>query len=175
MKPTSTRTQCLSLGFCSRCLLAFAVLLPALLSGVATARAQAPIFDWANGGGTVEVSQDGSSPSSSSFTLSLKAGESKTYYLRLTKPLPANEKGWWVRIHVNGAVRTDGVYPDGTDRYDENNLPDISWVPGVGWQFDPWDWDAGKEKSQAARLRRFLCEDRHFESQPEPQSQPQSE
>ena len=39
MMTMSTHTRRLSLGFRYRCLLAFAVLLPALLSGVATARA----------------------------------------------------------------------------------------------------------------------------------------
>ena len=44
--------------------------------------------------------------------LTLNKDETQRYRLRLTKPLPAGEEGWWVRVHVNGAVRIDGVYPD---------------------------------------------------------------
>ncbi len=50
------QTRRLSLGFRYRCLLAFAVLLPALLSGVTAAWAEAPIYSW---DGSVPVWQDG--------------------------------------------------------------------------------------------------------------------
>ena len=63
-----------------------------------------------------------------------------------------DESRWWVRIHVNGAVRIDGVYPDGTSR---NDGAIISWVPSVGWQFDnpdvdssSDDWESGHEESK---------------------------
>ena len=148
MMMTFTRKRSLSLGFRYRCFLAFAVLLPALLSGVTAAWAEAPIYDWAKEGGTVEVSEDKSSTSLSSLTF--KEGErKKTYFLRLTKPLPAGEEGWWVRVHVNGAVRIDGFYPDGTERHNRNNkLADISWVPSVGWEFDSGDWESGQCQGQ---------------------------
>ena len=51
MMMTFTRKRSLSLGFRYRCLLTFAVLLPALLSGVTAARAEAPIFDLGRRGG----------------------------------------------------------------------------------------------------------------------------
>ena len=59
MMTTSTRTRSLSLGFRYRCLLTFAVLLPALLSGVSRRTGHAPIFDWEElvEGGTVQVSK----------------------------------------------------------------------------------------------------------------------
>ena len=107
------------------------------LPGIAAAQ-QAPIFDW---DGTVQVSHDGVNPSSSSFTLNLRAGESKTYYVRLTKRLPIDpgtnirQEGWWVRVHVEGKARSDGEYHTG-------NPPTkaISWAPQVGWEFNSDDW-----------------------------------
>ena len=144
-------TRSLSLGCRTRCLLAFAVLLPALLSGVTTARAEAPIYDWADKGGTVEVGEKmagGMIEPSSLMPVTLTKGETKSYYLRLTKRLPMDETGWWVRIHVEDAVRIDGVYPDGTERHNRNNkLADISWVPSVGWEFDSGDWTGENEES----------------------------
>ena len=59
--------------------------------------------------------------------LSVKAGESVTYMVRLSKQPTAD--GWWVRVHVDGAVRIDGEYMG------------LSWVPSVGWEFDQDDWD----------------------------------
>ena len=132
-----THTRRLSLGFRYRCLLAFVVLLAALLSGVTAPRAEAPIFGWAKyEGGTVEVE--------GSTTVTLKAGEFTSYRLRLTKPLPVvdgdRQEGWWVRVHVDSAVRIDGYYdPNNPDARRDNSA--LSWVPSVGWQFDPDDWD----------------------------------
>ena len=97
MKPTSTRTRHLSLGSRCRHFAGFVIVLTALLPGIAAAQNQAPIFDWA---GTVQVSQDGSNPSSSSFTLSLKAGESKTYYLETDEA--ATNDGWGTGGRVVG-------------------------------------------------------------------------
>ena len=54
-----------------------------------------------------------------------------TYRLRLTKQ-PITD-GWWVRIHVNNMVVSDGIYPPNVDREDAM----ITWVPSVGWEFDP--------------------------------------
>ena len=147
MMTISAQTRRLSLGFRSRCLLACAVLVPTLLSGVAAAQPK-DIFEWAKEGGTVEVEVIGSS----SFTVTLKKGEPKRYRLRLTKPLPevdgVQQKGWWVRIHVDGAVRISGLYdPDDPDNGNPDRDDSISWVPSVGWQFDPWDWTGVNEKS----------------------------
>ena len=150
MMMTFTRKRSLSLGSRYRCLLTFAVLLPALLSGVTAARAEAPIFDWAEvEGGTVEVEVEVDGIWKSPTPLTLNKDETQRYRLRLTKPLPAGEEGWWVRVHVNGAVRIDGFYPDGTERHDRNNkLADISWVPSVGWEFDSGDWESGQCQGQ---------------------------
>ncbi len=59
--------------------------------------------------------------------ISLRAGESRSYRIRLSRQPKTN--GWWVRIFVNGAQRSDG-------EYFENGEKVISWVPSVGWQFD---------------------------------------
>ena len=162
MMMTFTRKRSLSLGSRYRCLLTFAVLLPALLSGIATARARALIYDWADKKGTVQGTVEvgekmagGEIKPSSLMTVTLKAGETKRYYLRLSKPLPIDpetnmrQEGWWVRIHVNGAVRINGLYdPDDPANGNPARDDSISWVPSVGWQFDPHDWDEGEDKSQ---------------------------
>ena len=59
--------------------------------------------------------------------LSVKAGESVTYFLRLSEPPTAD--GWWVMVHVDGVVWGDVGYKG------------LSWVPSVGWGFDQDDWD----------------------------------
>ena len=94
-----------------------AVLALAVLTGIGTppAYAQNDPVPW---GGTVEVRGG---------PLSVKAGESVTYMVRLSKQPTAD--GWWVRVHVDGAVRADGKYKG------------LSWVPSVGWEFDQDDWD----------------------------------
>ena len=94
-----------------------AVLALAVLTGIGTppADAQSDPVPW---GGTVEVRGG---------PLSVKAGESVTYFLRLSEPPTAD--GWWVRVHVDGAVRVDGEYKG------------LRWVPSVGWEFDQDDWN----------------------------------
>lgn len=67
-------------------------------------------------------------------SLTLDQGESSSYRLRLTKQPTAD--GWWVRVHVDGAVRIDGEY----DANDDGDV-DIRWVPSVGWEFDQDNWD----------------------------------
>ena len=62
-------------------------------------------------------------------SLNLRAGESKSYRIRLTRQPKADN--WWVRIFVNGVARGDGFYPPG-NREDAM----ISWIPSVGWEFD---------------------------------------
>ena len=122
------------------------------------AAVQAPIFDW-EGTVEVEVFVDGKWQSSTTVTLKAMAGERKKYRLRLTEPLPMNEKGWWVRIHV-------GLQPDGSDGvvYSAGDYPPndaaISWIPSVGWPFDPGDWESGQCKGQGP----FQCESKWREN-----------
>ena len=94
-----------------------AVLSLAVLTGIGTppADAQSDPVPW---GGTVEVRGG---------PLSVKAGESVTYFLRLSEPPTAD--GWWVRVHVDGVVWGHVGYKG------------LSWVPSVGWGFDQDDWD----------------------------------
>ena len=98
--------------------LSFALALTGLLSAVTPPRvhAQNPTPGW---DGTVEVN---------TTLLEIEKGKSTSYSLRLTQAPTAD--GWWVRVHVDGAVRYDGDYKG------------LSWVPSVGWGFDegenPW-------------------------------------
>ena len=121
---------------------AFVLALSALLSGIAAPRVHAQDHEltdqWVRDGGTVEVSPG---------ALNIEEGESLTYRIRLTRPLPVENGnrvgGWWVRVHVDGAVRSDGVYD--ADGDGEN---DIRWVPSVGWEFNPSDWPQGRDESR---------------------------
>ena len=134
--------QCPLLGSRCRRSVAFAITLSALLSGIAAPRVHAQTHEltdqWVRDGGTVEVSPG---------ALNIEEGESLTYRIRLTKPLPTENgnqvEGWWVRIHVDGGVRDDSVYD--ADGDGEN---DIRWVPSVGWEFNPSDWPAGQDESR---------------------------
>ncbi len=110
---------------CRRCPLPVAILVSLLVSVVAPPRlsAQNPTPGWVDG--TVEVD-----PSS----LNISKGETTSYRLRLTEQ--PTDTGWWVRVHVDGAVRIDGNYDQ-----DGDGETDISWVPSVGWEFDPDNWD----------------------------------
>ena len=120
----------------------------ALLSGVAAPRAQAQESEW------LEVE--------GSTSLTIRNGESRSYRIRLKQqPIKldrhtgepvldenGNEQpalGWFVRIRVEGAVRTsDGFYDvdgDPNTGYDDPHTTekegyDIRWVPSVGWDFD---------------------------------------
>ena len=109
--------RCLHLEIRIRGHVVLAVLSLAVLTGIGTppAYAQNDPVPW---DGTVEVMGG---------PLSVKAGESVTYMVRLSKQPTAD--GWWVRVHVDGAVRADGKYKG------------LSWVPSVGWEFDQDDWD----------------------------------
>ena len=115
---------------------AYTIVMSALLFGVAMHQVQAQdtIFDWAmdregDPKGMVEVR-----PS----TLNLTEGGALSYEIRLSKQ-PITD-GWWVRIHVDGAVRSDGVLEE----------KGIRWVPSVGWQFDR---ESGKPDSAPTRWR----------------------
>ena len=97
-------------------LVASTIMLSALLSCVAVhqvhAQNNAPIFNWQ---GEVQVSTS---------TLTIQEGETISYAIRLSEQPSAD--GWWVRIHVDGVVYTDG-------RLDEKG---VRWVPSVGWEFN---------------------------------------
>ena len=116
-------------------LVAFSLAMTVLLAAVAapSAHAQNSTDQWAEAGGTVEVS---------TTTLTIREGETRSYRLRLTRRLPKNDQderveGWWAMLHVDGVKRYDGVYD--ADGDGEN---DIRWSPSVGWEFDPSDWPA---------------------------------
>ena len=113
---TAGWARCLHLEFRIRGHVVIAVLSLAVLTGIGTppADAQSDPVPW---GGTVEVRGG---------PLSVKAGESVTYFLRLSEPPTAD--GWWVRVHVDGVVWGDVGYKR------------LSWVPSVGWGFDQDDW-----------------------------------
>ena len=83
-----------------------------------------PIYAWAETD-TVELSRSGmvGDTGMRSLELTIREGESATYYLRLSEQPEAS--GWWVRVHVDGFVRYDGVLEE----------KGISWVPSVGWEF----------------------------------------
>ena len=59
--------------------------------------------------------------------------KSVTYYLRLSTS-SRRPDGWWVRVHVNGAVYIDGVLAE----------KGIRWVPSVGWPININNEDASK-------------------------------
>ena len=76
--------------------------------------------------------------------MTLKAGESVTYWIRLSRqPI---ENGWFVRIFVNGLVRSDGKYPPEASF----KTADFTWVPSVGWNFDV---EGGKQPEEPTRWR----------------------
>ena len=94
----------------------------------------------------------------SATTLRITEGESATYRVRLTKPLPIG--GWWVMAQVDGATRIDGVYDAGGDKGD-----DISWVPSVGWEFKSSDWPEGQDESNWREFRIRALQDDDTEDQ----------
>ena len=84
-----------------------------------------PIDDWAETGGTVELSRSmDATDGVRSLNLPIRKEKSATYYLRLNKQPEAS--GWWVRVHVDGAVYIDGVLAE----------KGIWWVPSVGWEIN---------------------------------------
>ena len=96
---------------CLRRLVTSTIILFGLLSSLVPVHAQEPevhppIYAWAETE-TVELSRsDSAATGVSSLDLTLREGESATYYLRLSKQPVAS--GWWVRVHVDGFVRYDG-------------------------------------------------------------------
>ncbi len=102
---------------CGRRLIAFAILLSALMSGIAAPPARAQTWE-----GTVEVSVN-----------SLKFDEEgeAVYKVRLSEPPTGNK--WWVRVFVDGAARSEGNYKG------------YEWVPSVGFEFNKDDWDQWRE------------------------------
>ena len=75
-----------------------------------------PIYAWAETGGKVELSRSITADTGMpSLDLTIREGESATYYLRLSKQPEAS--GWWVRVHVDGYVRYDGdLIKDGKEQ-----------------------------------------------------------
>ena len=123
-------------------LVASTIMLSALLSGVAMHQVHAQnnnsiceqetppeICSW---GGEVQVSTS---------TLTIREGETISYAIRLSEQPSAD--GWWVRIHVNGAVYING-------NHGNSEGIGIRWVPSVGWQFDR---EEGKEDSDPTQWR----------------------
>ncbi len=113
-------------------LIASSIVLSLLFSGVAVNQVHAQNDDpnadtdkWVSDGGTVEVK--------TTESLHIAEGGRVSYQLRLSKQ-PVDD-GWWVRIHVDGIVRYDGVYPE----------KGISWVPSVGWEFNKENWNIWRE------------------------------
>ena len=135
------QTRRLSLGFRYRCLLTFAVLLPALLSGVAAPWVHAQTT-W-DGGVQVSLTQLLSAPAlpttATTLNLDIRVGETRSYYLRLTAPPTAGaDNNWWVMVNVDGQRRMDN--------HDEH-YKGLSWMPPLGREFNPdernnhRDWD----------------------------------
>ena len=114
---------------------------------------------WVDDGGTVQVSGYDSMENGRP-TLVINEGESRSYYVRLTrqpqypdddstvdnKDNCALDTGaipqtcpWWVMIAVEGSRRGNGSYtPDGHDS------PIVSWSPNIGREFHFRDWNQPK-------------------------------
>ena len=100
-----------------------------------------PIDDWAETGGTVDLSRSmDATDGVHSLDLPIRKGESATYYLRLSKQPKAN--GWWVRVHVDGDVYIDG-------KLEEKG---IWWVPSVGWEIQQ-----ERQRADAVAQRHDIC------------------
>lgn len=112
-------------------LCALAPLLTAL--AVRPVHAQNPTPGWE--GGSVEVD---------TTSLTINKGGQLSYRLRLTRQPTAD--GWWVRVHVDGAVRVAGEY----DADGDGDI-DITWMPSVGWEFDRNNWDQWRTVTVYAR------------------------
>ena len=154
--PAPQRRRCV--GFRRLRLLAFAIVLPALLGALTAPQAYADIDDvtgtekhW---DGTVEVS---------TTTLTIREGERATYSVRLSEdPIyykhdaddmrvevpcadgdPSCE--WWVFFHVIDHPRTEGAYD-----LDDDDQADITVTPSIGRTFNRSDYDDWKTISIAA-------------------------
>ena len=149
MMTKSTPKRSLSLGSRYRRLLAFAVLLPALLSGVATARAHQAPEHWEEGGSggvlvslTQLTSAHALPTTATILNLDIRVGESETYYLRLTEqptaPSSDLKDRWWVMVHVDGQKYPDNQDSTNRDQYHPYGL---SWMPPLGREFDLNNWD----------------------------------
>ena len=68
-------------------------------------------------------------------TLTIREGESGTYWVRLSKEPPEEAKPpeeaegdeWWVFVHVDGQKRADGY-------------GNLSWIPSIGRRFHTNNW-----------------------------------
>ena len=121
-----------------RCLLAVSLTFPltALLSSVAPPPVHAqdnhePTDNWVDGGGTVLVSVDAMNAATRP-TLTIREGESATYWLKLSGQPPAEaarDDPWWVMVHIDGAQRADGEYDS------------IRLTPSIGREFHTGNWN----------------------------------
>ena len=107
--------------------IAFSALLSTLVGPQLQAQQATP--GWENG--NVEVDRG---------SLDIAPGKRLSYSIRLTKQ-PTGD-GWWVMIHVDGAVRADGEYDANGD-----GKIDITWVPSVGREYDRTNWDKSRDVS----------------------------
>ena len=122
--------------------IAFAILLSALLSGMAApgawAQTEDPAWIDSNGNpGRVLVSRDGMNEASTPITVNFNGAKSFTYWIKLSA-LPnrdgvADPEEWWIRIFVDGVNRIDGIYKG------------IRWVPSVGWYFNQNTWNTWRQ------------------------------
>ena len=135
MVSRGTRRPTFPSGSRRRRLVALSLPLTALLSAVAApAHAQddhQPTDDWAADGGTVLVSVDAMNAATRP-TLTIREGESATYWMRLSAEPPAEAAStdpWWVFVHVDGQQRGGGEYES------------IRWVPTIGREFHTGNWN----------------------------------
>ena len=122
--------------------IAFAILLSALLSGMAApgawAQTEDPAWIDSNGNpGRVLVSRDGMNEASTPITVNFNGAKSFRYWIKLSA-LPnrdgvADPEEWWIRIFVDGVNRIDGIYKG------------IRWVPSVGWYFNQNTWNTWRQ------------------------------
>ena len=120
----------------------FAVLLSALLLGIAVSSARAQTEDpaWldSNGNpGRILVSRDGVNEASTPITVNFNGSKSFSYWIKLSAPPNrdgvADPEEWWIRIFVDGVNRIDGIYKG------------IRWVPSVGWYFNQNTWNTWRQ------------------------------
>ena len=120
----------------------FAVLLSALLLGIAVSGARAQTEDpaWIDSDGNlgrILVSRDGVNEASTPITVNFNGSKSFTYWIKLSAPPNrdgvADPEEWWIRIFVDGVNRIDGIYKG------------IRWVPSVGWYFNQNTWNTWRQ------------------------------
>ena len=138
----SLRKQLSGPVFRGRRLIVCAILLSALLSGMAAPGAWAQTEDpaWIDSDGNlgrILVSRDGVNEASTPITVNFNGSKSFTYWIKLSAPPNrdgvADSEEWWIRIFVDGVNRIDGIYKG------------IRWVPSVGWYFNQNTWNTWRQ------------------------------